>query len=133
MTLAAQQAIGIQWEAIPARSARVAAADEATPETFATSIRLATVATTYLQPHVGGIPVLEYTIANIIDSEDIGAHTYDSGYVHIPRAGGGLPTTLSIAKTMASSTPAEVVSSTPLASGTTSTGPSTSPSRLARG
>jgi hypothetical protein len=40
-----------------------------------------------LQPHLGGVPLLGYTIANIIDSEDIGPHSYDSGYVHVPRGG----------------------------------------------
>jgi hypothetical protein len=36
----------------------------------------------------GWIPVLGYKISNIIGVEDFGSHTYDSGYVHIPREGG---------------------------------------------
>jgi hypothetical protein len=33
------------------------------------------------------IPVPGYTIPNIISIEDLGAHTYDSGYLHAPRDG----------------------------------------------
>ena len=40
-----------------------------------------------LKPQVAGIPVLGYKIANIISSDEMGPHTYDSGYVHVPRGG----------------------------------------------
>lgn len=41
-----------------------------------------------LRPHVAGIRVLGLTLPNVIDSDDVGPHTYDSGYVHVPRGGG---------------------------------------------
>ncbi len=36
---------------------------------------------------VGPIPVPGYVIPNIISSDDLGPHTYDSGYLHAPRDG----------------------------------------------
>ena len=36
---------------------------------------------------LGWVAIPGYKIANIIDVEDFGSHTYDSGYVHLPRDG----------------------------------------------
>jgi hypothetical protein len=36
---------------------------------------------------LGPIPIPGYTIPNIIGIDDLGPHTYDSGYVHTPRDG----------------------------------------------
>jgi hypothetical protein len=40
-----------------------------------------------IRAQVAGITVPGYTIPNIIGIEDLGRHTYDSGYVHTPRDG----------------------------------------------
>jgi hypothetical protein len=36
---------------------------------------------------LGPIPIPGYKIANILDVDDLGSHTYDSGYVHSPSQG----------------------------------------------